>query len=201
MSRPSLYQVKSGKRVLKSTGDSAGVFTLKAAMPADAIVLSKWRQANRQWFMTEFPADPARTRAWIESIRAAPDRLLLIVEADRLPIGHVGLRDINPSGGTAEVDNVLRGKATPETPGLMGLAVKTLVRWVAEELGIRRLCLHVFEDNPACGFYAGLGFAQVGYPSGLSFKGVDGDGEWTPDAFTPARHLLRMELGHPPTLC
>jgi hypothetical protein len=123
---------------------------------------------------------------------------LLVVHAEDERVGVLGLREIDRNAGEAEVDNVLRGRATPNHPGLMSLAVRTLVEWAADELSVRRLYLHVFRDNPARSFYSRLGFVVSGDPIGLSFEGTPGHGSWKPTTHKPERFLLRMELAADP---
>jgi RimJ/RimL family protein N-acetyltransferase len=193
-----LPDLKAGRCVLPLTREGVWEGDLSAAGPQDAPTLSDWRYANRRWFFSEFPHDPKSTEAWVEAIRDDPDRLLLMVRAEDQPIGVVGLRRIDLGRGEAELDNVLRGRATPTHPGLMSLAVSSLVAWAVDELGIGRFYLQVFHDNPARAFYRRLGFVIVGDPVGLAFHGTTGSGCWKPTTHEPKRYLDQMELAIDP---
>ena len=186
--------LKAGRCLLPLIREGMLEGDLRAADAKDAPALSVWRHTNRNWFLTEFPRDTQTTLAWIETIRNAPDRLLLVAHSEGERVGVLGLREIDLGRGEAEVDNVLRGRATPSRQGLMSLAVSTLVAWAADALSVRRLYLHVFRDNPARSFYRRLGFVDVGDPIGLSFEGASGHGNWKPTTQEPERYLLRMEL-------
>lgn len=187
-------ELKAGRCLLPIMRDGMREGDLRAADAEDAPALSVWRNTNRQWFLTEFPRDMQTTLAWIEAIRNAPDRLLLVAHAEGERAGVLGLRGIDLGRGEAELDNVLRGRATPSRQGFMSLAVRTLIAWAADELRVRRLYLHVFRDNPASSFYRRLGFVDVGDPVGLSYEGTSGHGSWKPTMHEPKRYLLRMEL-------
>jgi RimJ/RimL family protein N-acetyltransferase len=186
--------LKAGRCLLPLMREGIREGDLRAADAEDAPALSVWRHTNRRWFLTEFPCDTQATQAWIEAIRNAPDRLLLVVHAEGEPVGVLGLRGIDLGRREAEVDNVLRGRATPSRRGLMSLAVGTLAVWAAHELSVRRLYLYVFRDNPACSFYRRLGFVVIGDSIGLCFEGTSGHGGWKPTTQEPERYLLRMEL-------
>jgi RimJ/RimL family protein N-acetyltransferase len=194
MTAVDLADLKAGRGSLTLVREGIQQGDLRTANAQDATALSDWRDANRRWFQTEFPRDARATQAWIEAIRDAPDRLLMMIRADDQSVGVVGLRGIDLGLGEAEVDNVLRGRPTPGRHGLMSLAVRTLAAWAADELRIRRLYLHVFRDNPACGFYRQLGFVDSGVPIGLAFEGADRNGSWRPTTNKPERYLLPMEL-------
>jgi RimJ/RimL family protein N-acetyltransferase len=189
-----LADLRTGRCLLPLMQEGVREGHLRAADAKDASALSVWRHTNRRWFLTEFPRDTQATRAWVEAIRNTPDRLLLVVHAEGRRVGVLGLRGIDVDHGEAEVDNVLRGRATPNRHGLMSLAFMTLVAWAADMLSVRRIYLHVFRDNPACVFYSRLGFAVIGDPTGLSFEGTSGHGSWQPTTHEPERYLLRMEL-------
>lgn len=189
-----LADLKAGRGSLPLMREGIQRGDLRAADAQDATALSDWRDANRRWFLTEFPRDARATQAWIEAIRVAPDRLMMMIRADNQSVGVVGLRGIDLGRGEAEVDNVLRGRPTPGRHGFMSLAVRTLAAWAADELSVRRLYLHVFRDNPACDFYRQLGFVVSGVPIGLAFEGTDRHGTWRPTTHQPERYLLPMEL-------
>ena len=194
MTTSGFADLRDGRCLLPLMREGMREGDLRAVGAEDAPALSVWRHTNRRWFLTEFPRDTQATQAWIEAIRNTPDRLMLVVHAEGGRVGVLGLRGIDLGHGEAEIDNVLRGHPTPSCPGLMSLAVRTLIAWAESELSVRRLYLHVFRDNPARSFYSRLGFVVIGDPIGLSFEGTSEHGSWKPTTQEPERYLLRMEL-------
>jgi RimJ/RimL family protein N-acetyltransferase len=202
MRGPTLEEIRSGTSVIPIVSDGVGLGVLRAVEPADAEDLATWRDANRQWFITEFPMDPGRTEEWIAQLVARSDRLLLMVQlTDGGSVGHVGLASIDRVAGSAAIDNLLKGRATPSVRGLMAAAISSLTAWAAATLGLQRFWLQVFEDNPAVGFYRSLGFVVEGSGSPMRFHGQSGDGSWEPAEEPGERVLLTMRLPkEPPVL-
>jgi putative acetyltransferase len=192
---PGLDDLKQGKARLDVLHPGHTV-VLRGATPGDAGLLAGWRHAHRRWFLTEFPPDANRTRTWLTASIAAPDRLLLVVEVDGTPVAHLGLREIDVARGEAEVDNVVRGRADGGK-GVMSRALQVMLSWAEQALGIRRVALQVFADNPARDFYAKIGFTLAGQPAALSFEGVPGEGAWRRTDGMGARELVCMELRLP----
>lgn len=64
---------------------------LRSAIEADAERLLFWRNDSetRAWSRTTTPVTAAEHRAWLASVLANPNRLLLIAEYDQKPIGTV----------------------------------------------------------------------------------------------------------------
>lgn len=127
--------------------------------PESLALLAQWRQAAMDAFPTQFPVTLRGTRAWLrEQVLQVADRLLFWV-ADEAGnrYGHLGLARFDFLGRQAEVDNVIRG--LPGLPGVMTAAVRSLVSWSRQELGLRGLSLRVFADNQrAIRLYERCGF-------------------------------------------
>ena len=191
-----LARVRTGDRTIPIVREGLTVGRLRAVGADDADVLARWREANRRWFTTEFPKNPERTALWVGEVLSSPDRFLVVVETSAGDcIGHVGLRDINLESGAAEIDNVVRGSRAPNDEGLMAAAIEALLGFAVGTLGLRRIRLRVFTDNPAIDFYARLGFEHEGAPIGLAFDQGRGGGTWQPANSDPRRHLQTMVLG------
>jgi RimJ/RimL family protein N-acetyltransferase len=195
MGAPSLDDLMGGRSRLPVPHEGHSV-VLRCAASAAAPLLAEWREANRRWFLTEFPADEAKTLTWLATSARTASRLLLIVEVDGSPVGHLGLRDIDVAGREAEVDNVVRGRPGGGK-GLMSTALQSMLAWAGNVLGIERFVLRVFADNPARDFYTRVGFTLVGPPVALRFDGRPGDGAWRPTGGTGERTLVQMELDMP----
>lgn len=123
--------------------------------------LASWRKAQEQWFPAQFRVTLAGTRRWTHrQLLAAPDRILFLIRLfDGVYIGHVGLYRFDFAQKSCEIDNVIRG--ANDVPGIMTLALKTLILWAKQVLGVQTLYLRVFADNTRaialykrCGFHA-----------------------------------------------
>ena len=126
----------------------------------DVRLLGEWRNRHVKSFLTEFVADDARTAAWLAGpIHGNGGKLLFMLDdlgGQRL--GHLGLGFIDWESGYGEADAIVSGGASP--PGLMKLALQTLLRWAREQLGLERLAVRVRSDNPAVAFYAKVGLRE-----------------------------------------
>jgi len=158
--------------------------------------LTRWRNANRECFFTQFEATPERTRKWIiSSALPATNRILFLVrDAAGSPIGNIGLCNITAI--SAELDNVLRGEPLA-IRGFMAHATSALLRWTRHQLGIRRINLHVFSDNErAIKLYEAVGFSR-GESQGITRTLVSGEVHIAPSGL-PAEPgevaLLEMKL-------
>lgn len=120
--------------------------------------LCRWREENRDWFLSVVPPDPDRTRAYLANkATPEPDRILFLIEDEegRL-VGHAGLRGICATG--AELDNVLRGEPV-EGVGFMVAAVGVLLGWAFSALEVPSIHLAVLAHNTrAIRTYGRLGF-------------------------------------------
>jgi len=121
-------------------------------------ILARWRQRAFGMFLTQFPASPDRTRAWLQSLVVDDSRLLFLLMCDGRPVGHLGVMDLDRE--TPELDNLLRG-AHGGGPEFVLRAEGALLEWLRTRIGVLRLRLGVFADNrrvialhERCGFRA-----------------------------------------------
>ena len=123
---------------------------LESDIHDDALVetIARWREANRERFLTIVPFDPEGTRRWIRDFPVGdPKRILFLVEDPRgEPLGHYGLLLIGE--GEAEIDNTLRGSSVLPS-GLFGQVAQQIIQWAIRELGAKRLIVRVMSNNPA----------------------------------------------------
>lgn len=126
-------------------------------------LLAEWRERNWQAYPTVFKVTKEGTKKWIQDqLIDREDRILfMIVTLDNQPIGHMGLSNFDFDKREAEIDNVVRG-VNNVLPGVMTLALKTLINWSFTELGLNRLFLRVFLENErAIKLYERCGFKGV----------------------------------------
>jgi RimJ/RimL family protein N-acetyltransferase len=137
------------------------IATVPGALDAEDVrLLTEWRNRHVQRFLTEFVATEARTAAWLAgTIHANGSKMLFMLDApDGTRLGHLGIGFIDWHGGYGEADAIVSGGASP--PGLMKLALQTLLRWAREQLGLAHLAVRVRSDNPALEFYRRVGFVE-----------------------------------------
>lgn len=123
--------------------------------------LTTWRNQSMPFFLTQFSATEERTRRWLETISLpAADRILFVIcDPGGNRFGNFGLCNIRP--GSAEFDNVIRGRAS-EIRNLMFHCGMTMLEWMFSGLGVETAELHVFSHNEkAIGLYKRLGFAAA----------------------------------------
>jgi len=174
--------VSAGERLLRALKDSARagqptlllpvgqplcallrpIATLPGATDvSDVRLLSEWRNRHVKSFLTEFVADEARTTRWLtERIHADGGKMLFMLDTlDGQRLGHLGIGFVDWRASYGEADAIVSGGASP--PGLMKLALRTLLHWAREQLGLRTLAVRVRSDNPAVAFYRKVGFEEI----------------------------------------
>lgn len=127
----------------------------------DIALLTKWRNANRKAFLTDFLATEDRTSRWLAD-SVAPDngRILFMIDLpDGRTVGYMGLAFIDWSRGYGEADSIVKGEATE--PGLASACLGSLIDWARGSLGLARIGVRVRSDNPALRFYEKLGFKEL----------------------------------------
>jgi RimJ/RimL family protein N-acetyltransferase len=127
---------------------------------ADVEQLSVWRNENVRSFLTEFEATPARTLRWLtSSVAQDSSRILFMIDEEgESPLGYIGLAFIDWKQFSAEADSVVRGRAGRS--GVMSSALKALLGWARQNLGLSAFGVRVLADNPANSFYSRFGFRE-----------------------------------------
>ena len=126
----------------------------------DVHLLGEWRNRHVRSFLTEFVAHDARTAQWLtHAIHGNDGKLLFMLDAlDGNRLGHLGLGFIDWDRRYGEADAIVSGGASP--PGLMKLALQTLLAWARSQLDLEDIAVRVRSDNPAVAFYEKVGFRE-----------------------------------------
>lgn len=124
--------------------------------------LAIWREENSFAYPTQFKVTFEGTKTWLRNkILNTEDRLLfLVLDRHGHPVGHLGFANAINESGNIEIDNVLRGEKKTQ-PGIMSMAMKTIIHWAEETLQPQRIFLRVLDDNThAIHFYGRLNFRE-----------------------------------------
>lgn len=135
--------------------------------PADLVQTRKWVADPQiaRWILPAWPLLPASWEEWLRRVYTSPDsRHFAIVLHSGRHIGNVSLHSIRWEEGTAEVGIVL-GEKDCWGQGYGPEALRLLVRYAFEELGLRKLVLHVHRENArALRAYRKVGFREIRSP-------------------------------------
>lgn len=125
--------------------------------------MADWRRNNQQYFTTEFKVTAEGTKTWLEKKILPSDKtIIFIVESvDLIPIGHVGLCNIDFDKKHCFFDNILRGVSS-HFKGGMYFACSTLLDWCFHTLKMETVDLEVLAHNErAISLYKKLGFKEI----------------------------------------
>jgi RimJ/RimL family protein N-acetyltransferase len=161
--------------------------------------MARWRQNNQEFFTTQFSVSVERTKKWLEeAILQSDSRILFMVEnEEHIPIGHVGLCEMDDKNKCCFFDNILRGD-TEHFKGGMQLACSVLLDWCFRVLNMETVYLQVLsENNRAIHLYKKLGFQEIQLMP-LMDQTKDGVTHWVPLINKPfyevKKYLLTMRL-------
>lgn len=151
--------------------------------PAVAAQFFDWRPVTR-----------TGQREWYESIRRAPDKLAFVLvgadptaqgrteQSQHIVIGFGQIVDIDHRNGTCEVGGFMI-RPRLQKRGFGEELIKRILSFCAKDIGMRKVCLEVFEDNEvAIEIYKKVGFRIEGTLETHVWK----DGSW--------RNVLMMAL-------
>ncbi len=128
---------------------------------------ARWYADEEIWHLTSWTAAPMR-RAAVERLfesresSAVDDSFAIHREGREEPIGVISLMNVSEANSSAEL-SVIVGEEEDREKGLGTEAIRVLLRYAFEELGLHRVGLSVFEFNgPAISAYEKLGFKEEG---------------------------------------
>ena len=145
--------------------DVAGsLHPVDATIPDNLPIVEKmcrWRSVARTSFLTVFEPSVDKTRSYLtDLVLVDPTRILFLAAGQSGDlVGNIGLCNITET--SAEIDNVLRGEASP-SPKFMKRVHSALTDWARRALGVQNFYLNVLSSNPgAIKFYAEIGYEEV----------------------------------------
>ena len=139
---------------------------LRAAEPADAPIMLKWRfdPKNYDCFYEYAPVSLEAQKAWIAS-SAGKDAFDFIAEDRKTgrAFGMISLLNIDGRSRKCELGRVLVGEEDMRGTGYGRAAAELCLEYAFGHLNMRKVYLEVFADNArAVGFYEKLGFERDG---------------------------------------
>ncbi len=135
--------------------------------PANYALYARWYGDEEIWHLTSWAREPLR-RAEVERLfedrekSSADDSFAIFREGEEEPIGVISLVNISEADASADL-SVIVGDEQDRNEGLGTEAIRTILRYAFEDLGLERVSLSVFEFNePAIQAYEKLGFEREG---------------------------------------
>lgn len=104
--------------------------------------------ANNTYLHYDLPLDVEKTQRWFEGIQNREDRYDAVIEADGVPIGVIGLLNIDRLNCKAEWYITL-GESAYKRKGLSFVAVRLLLAYAFETLGLNKVYSNVDAENIA----------------------------------------------------
>ena len=157
--------------------------------------LTKWRNKNQRFFLTQFEATESRTECWLrDSVVSDASRAMYLIQDNlKVAIGHLGVKF---NTNTTELDNMIRGQSSGD-PQIMYWAEIALVNSLLSLSEIKEVCLHVLSNNwIPIGIHQSIGF-EIAEKLLVSKKNINNEihyllnsGEGEPQKFG----CLRMTL-------
>lgn len=143
-----------------------GELLLRPWAPTDASTLAAaWADPDvARWTGVPAANDEAAARRWIQGDadrRARGLALDLAIERDGAVVGEVGLADIDPDAGTAEIGWWIAPEHRGE--GVATRATRLVATWAVDELAVAAITARCHRANPASGAVAeAAGFVRAG---------------------------------------
>jgi RimJ/RimL family protein N-acetyltransferase len=161
-----------------SSVPSSDAFVIRRAHPRDAAALVELAQEiaaePEGWLISDGGwRTAADERRYLKAIRRYRDAAVFVAEADDEIVGRMSLgRDPHPASRHV-ADLGLMVAAGARRQGIGRALLEQAVAW-AQEVGVRKLELHVFPHNDAAiALYDGFGFEREGYRKAHYRRGRD----------------------------
>jgi RimJ/RimL family protein N-acetyltransferase len=130
-------------------------------------IYARWYGDEEIWRLTSWAAEPmqqAQAERLFEDREASAvdDSFAIHREGEEKPLGVISLTNINEANGSAEL-SVIIGDEKDRDKGFGTEAIRVILRYAFEDLGLQRVDLSVFEFNElAIRAYEKLGFQREG---------------------------------------
>lgn len=138
---------------------------LRPVEKTDLERLVTWRNdpSISKYFFNVFPLSMAGQENWFEDLLGREDKRLFIIDTtEKVPIGTVGLDNIDFKNQRAEFGSLLI-QPSHQGKGFALDATMTLLRFAFDHLNLNRIYLQVFNWNkPAIKLYLRCGFQEEG---------------------------------------
>lgn len=119
-------------------------------------------EANNTYLHYELPLEIEKTQLWFDTIKNRTDRYDAIIEADGVPVGVIGLLNIDKTNLKAEYYITL-GEVCYKRKGISFIASQQLLEYAFCTLGLNKVYLNVDSNNVvACNLYEKLNFKCEG---------------------------------------
>lgn len=138
--------------------------TLRKFARSDIPLKVRWINdpANNRFLHYDLPLEETGTEIWFERVKDSDARLDMTILADGVPVGILGLLQIDRKNGAAEL-YITIGEADCKGRGVAGAAMEQLLRIGFEELDLQRICLMTETGNEAAvRAYEKFGFVREG---------------------------------------
>lgn len=128
---------------------------------------ARWYGDEEIWRLTSWMSEPMHevgVKRLFEDRESSSleDSFAIHEEGEEEPIGVISLMNINEANASADL-SVIVGERKDRDKGLGTEAIRVILRYAFEELGLNRVGLSVFEFNEAAiSAYEKLGFEQEG---------------------------------------
>jgi RimJ/RimL family protein N-acetyltransferase len=169
-----LAEIKRDPAAVGTVPVGAFGLALRLAAPADveddALIgrLGAWRAQYMDHYPTQFTVTTEGTREWMrDRVVGDPHRVMFLLVDEDDPFGsaygHLGFVAPDPHHRSLQLSNLLNGDRDRLSSGAMRAAVRRMLAWAGEVLGVTRVTVVIFEDNERSRrLHSGLGFVVVG---------------------------------------
>lgn len=115
---------------------------------------------NNKYLHYDLPLEVEKTKLWFEN--KADNRYDCVIEYDSIPVGLIGLLNIDLKNQKAEF-YISMGRDDFKRKGIATAATKLLLGYAFDTLGLNKVYLNVDEENhAACHLYQKVGFELEG---------------------------------------
>lgn len=117
---------------------------------------------NNEFLHYNIPLEEEKTAVWFEAIKDRADRYDAVIEADGVPVGLIGLLQIDNVSKKAEY-YISMGEHDYKRKGIASKASSLIIEYAFDTLGLSKIYLNVDSENvAACKLYEKLGFLCEG---------------------------------------